>query len=130
MSMIMTGGKKVSPSFPAAEEVLKAGTSIPMFVEQCETIEKLKKHLLAASSSNSSDDNSESERQNLRHLSDNYSSSDEQDEMEQEVAQTMANLRKRLEAKLDEHVAKVGLEVKHWEQKENGDKFQLQQQSP
>ena len=82
MSMIMTGAKKVSPSFPAAEEVLKAGTSIPMFVEQCETIEKLKKHLLAASSSNSSDDdNSESEQKHLRHLSDSYYSS-EQDELE------------------------------------------------
>ena len=129
MSMIMTGGKKVSPSFPAADEVLKAGTSIPMFVEQCETIEKLKKHLLAASSSNSSDYNSESERQHLRHLSDNYSSS-EQDELEQEVALSMADLRKRLEAKIDEHVAKVGQEAKQWKQEEKSDKFKLQRQSP
>ena len=42
----------------------------------------------------------------------------------------MADLRKRLEAKIDEHVAKVGQEAKQWKQEEKGDKFKLQRQSP
>jgi len=57
------------------------------FVQQCDTIERLKQHLLASSSSSSD-------------LDQNSSSSDDGDE----AMQTLRDLRQRLEAKLDQEL--------------------------
>ena len=60
MMIVTSGGKKASI---VADEAMKAGSSIPMFIQQCESIERLKKHLLAASSS--SDDENEDSKMRL-----------------------------------------------------------------
>ena len=75
---------------PATSE--EGARTIPTFVQQCDTIEKLKRHLLASSS-----DDSDSE--GFRRGS--CGSSSDEDEQGEEVSHTIADLRKRLEAKLD-----------------------------
>ena len=77
-----------------------SGPLIPTFVQQCDTLERLKKHLLASSSDSSSDDDDP-----LGNVGDmNSDSDDKDDELILEARLTLEDMRKRRELQLDERV--------------------------